>query len=320
MSKIIILHNKIQNNTEDEIDVLAQRDLVQAVCQKLGHEVSSASVGDDIYTDLKKIQSQSPDIIFNLVESGWGKGELLYVAPALLNALKIPYTGVPLDALFLTTNKVLAKKMMRLHHIPTADFYAIGEINRLTPEKTYIVKPIWEEASVGIDTDSVFTLKETSKVEKLKKLSSSHYFIEEYIEGREFNISLLATENGHEVLPPAEMIFSSYFDDKPKVVGYKAKWDETSEEYKQTNRRFGTLDDNGLLKNMILQSCDLCWNSFNLHGYVRVDLRVDDNNQPYILEINGNPCISNDSGFVAALNEAGYHHEYMIKQILKDLN
>jgi D-alanine-D-alanine ligase len=320
VNKIIILHNQIENNTQDELDVLDQRDLVKEVCQRLGYEVVSMTIGDDIQEDIKKVQAQKPNIVFNLVESSWGKGELLYFAPAVLNSLKIPYTGVPIDALFLSSNKVLAKKLMRLYNLPTADFFAVDEINKLDTTKTYIVKPIWEEASVDIDTDSVFKLNETEKLKKLTQLSSSHYFIEEYIDGREFNVSMIADKNGVEVLPPAEMIFSSFFDNKPRVVGYKAKWDENSEEFKQTNRSFGTLENNSLLKNRISEVCRESWKAFNLHGYARIDFRVDIKDNLYILEINGNPCIAPDSGFVAAIYFAGYDNETMVKRILEDIN
>lgn len=318
--KIVILYNKIQNNTRDEIDVLDQRDLVQEACRNLGYEALSMPVGNNIYDDIQQVKAQNPDIIFNLVESGWGKGELLYIVPALLNALKMPYTGVPLDALFISTNKVLAKKFMRLNDLPTSDFFTISEINQLDASKTYIVKPIWEEASVGIDTDSVFKIGETKKTKRIAQLSPSHYFIEQYIDGREFNVSILAHKNGLEVLPPAEMIFSSFFDNKPKVVGYKAKWDENSDEFKQTNRAFGTLENKLSLKNKILEVCTQSWKAMNLHGYARVDLRVDNKDNVYILEINGNPCIAPDSGFVAAINQAGYTIQSMVKRILEDLN
>jgi D-alanine-D-alanine ligase len=321
MSKnIIILHNQIRNNTEDELDVLDQRDLVKEACHKLGHTVTCMTVGDDIQKDLKKVQTKNPDLVFNLVESSWGKGELLYFAPAILNSFKIPYTGVPLDALFVSTNKVLAKKLMRLYNLPTANFFAIDELNKLDPAKTYIVKPIWEEASVGIDTDSVFKLTESEKIKKITQLSSAHYFIEEYIDGREFNVSIIADGKRSEVLPPAEMIFSSYFDNKPKVVGYKAKWDENSEEFKHSYRAFGTLKNNISLNNNILKICNESWKAFNLHGYARIDFRVDRNDNLYILEINGNPCIAPDSGFVAAINYAGYSNEKMVERILEDIN
>ena len=318
--KIVILYNQILSNAPDEIDVINQLNLVKKACETLNCRVVCHSVGCNLMDDMEKVRNEQPDIVFNLVESLWGKGELIYVAPAILNSLKIPYTGVPLDALFMTTHKVLAKKIMRFNHIPTADYFSIDELERLDKDKTYIAKPIWEEASVGISDDFIFNPQEKTKLERIKKLPGSHYFVEEFIDGREFNVSMLAHENGVEILPPAEMIFDRYFDDKPKIVGYKAKWDTNSEEYKQTCRSFDTLADNQKLNKNLVLICRESWNAFNLKGYVRIDFRVDTNDTVYVLEINGNPCIASDSGFIAAAGHAGYDHKTVINRILKDLN
>ncbi len=320
MKKVIILHNQIKNNTPDELDVLVQKELVSEACVGLGYEVKSLTLGDNLKKDLENLVSSKPDLVFNLVEAIWGKGELIYLAPAILTAYKIPYSGVPLDALFVTTNKVLAKKMMLKDDLPTAPFFAINEMHLLDSQKTYIVKPIWEEASVGISEEFIFTLADVDKVNQIKKMSFSQYFIEEFIDGREFNVSIIAGNNGPEVLPPAEMIFSDYFNDKPKIVGYKAKWDETSDEYKQTNRSFGTLDKHSPIYNRIFEICEKSWKVFNLHGYVRIDFRVDKWDNVYILEINGNPCIAPDSGFIAATEYAGYSRLQVVDRILNDLN
>jgi len=318
--KIVILYNELISNTPDELDVISQRDLVKEACENLNHEVVCLTVGNHLMNDIERVREEKPDLVFNLVEATWGKGELIYFAPALLNSFKLPYSGVPLDALFVTTNKVLAKKLMRYNNLPTADFFAMNELDELHPDKTYIAKPIWEEASVGISADYIFKTSEKNKMEMIQQLSVSHYFVEEFIDGREFNVSILADKNGLEVLPPAEMIFSGYFDDKPKIVGYKAKWDEDSEEYKQTNRAFGTLENNQKLKEKLRTICEQAWTVFNLKGYVRIDFRVDTDDNVYILEINGNPCISPDSGFVAAIQQLGYTNEMMITRILADLN
>ncbi|MFH2057317.1 MAG: ATP-grasp domain-containing protein [Pseudomonadota bacterium] len=318
--KIVVLHNQICNNTPDEIDVLSQRDLVKDACIKLGFDVLCLTVGDDLQNDIQTVALENPEIVFNLVESTWGKGELIYFAPAILNSLKIPYTGVPLDALFVTTNKVLAKKTMQLNHLPTADFFSMDDLDQLDPKKTYIAKPIWEEASLGISPDYIFNTTQTDKLKTISHLSSCHYFIETFIEGREFNVSILADKNMAEVLPPAEMIFSSYFDDKPKIVGYKAKWDQTSEEYKQTNRVFGTLENTPALKDTLIEICAKSWDVFNLKGYARIDFRVDEKDNVYILEINGNPCISDDSGFIAATRQAGYSVETIISRIIENIS
>ena len=320
MKKVIILHNTIESNKPDEIDVLAQKDLVYKACANLGYEVTCLTIGNDLKNDLNLVSALKPHIVFNLVEAVWGKNELIYFVPAILNTLKIPYTGVSLESLFITTNKVLAKKQMLKNDLPTPFFCELTEMHLLDPQKTYIVKPIWEEASVGILEESVFKLSEIKKVNSIKKLSHRQYFIEEFIDGREFNISLLSGKEGPEVLQPAEMIFSEYFNDKPKIVGYDAKWDETSEAFKHTNRSFETLNDQPDLKNKLIDICGRCWNAFNLSGYVRIDLRIDESGNIYILEINGNPCISPDSGFIAATQIDGYSNEEVIKRILNDLN
>lgn len=173
---------------------------------------------------------------------------------------------------------------------------------------------------MGISADFIFSPADASKLSNIKQLSSTHYFVEEYIDGREFNVSLLSSGAGMEVLPPAEMVFSKYFDDKPKIVGYKAKWDEQSEEYKQTNRSFATLANDEPLKDKIVSVCLETWDAFKLKGYVRIDFRMDASDNLYILEVNGNPCISPDSGFVAAIQEAGYTTEEMVRRILEDTN
>ncbi len=221
--KVVILHNQIVNNTADEVDVLEQRDLVATSCKKLGFSVECLTVGDDLKSDIEKVKAAKPDIVFNIVESTWGKGELIYFAPAVLNSLKIPYTGIPLDALFISTNKVLAKNMMSLYDLPTADYFSIDEVDLLNPDKTYIVKPIWEEASVGIDADSVFCFSDKEKINKITQLPSSQYFIEEFISGFEFNVSVLAEELALENLnkdpEKSAYIFNiAEFEDRP--VGF----------------------------------------------------------------------------------------------------
>lgn len=318
--KIIILHNAIVKNTPDELDVLSQRNLVNEACLELGHSTIIMEVGHSLIDDLKSVVRNKPDLVFNLVEATYGKGELLYFTPAILNSFNIPYTGNPVDSLFITTNKVLSKKIMRSHALPTADFFSISEIYRLPPFQQYIVKPIWEDASVGISEDFIFFPSETKKIEAISRLSQNHFFIETYIDGREFNISILADKDTPKILTPAEMIFSDYFNDKAKIIGYKAKWDENSDEYQGTQRSFSSLLDDVALYNSLMSVCVKTWSIFNLHGYARIDFRVDAQKNIYILEINGNPCIAPDSGFIAACHHVGISNKQIIEKIINDPN
>ena len=122
------------------------------------------------------------------------------------------------------------------------------------------------------------------------------------------------------MLPPAEIIFRDYPEGKHKVVGYTAKWDADSFEYNNTVRSFEFKKDDDPLLDDLKALCINCWNKFRMKGYVRVDIRLDENNVPFVLEIKSNPCISPDAGFIAAAGKAGLDYEKVIERIIKDIN
>ncbi len=318
--KVVILHNAVYGSSNpDEADVLHQVDLVSKALSALGYLPEAFPLQNDLFHDLEAVKECNPLFVFNLVESVFHKGELLYMGPALLNAMKIPYTGVPVEGLFLTTNKVLTKKILASNNIPTPGFFAPGEVDRLKPGTSYLLKPVSEDGSVGLDEDAVFTAGNTTMTEKISRLPSSHYFIEEYIEGREFNISILGGKGRRDILPPAEMLFHGYPEGKPRILGYKSKWDESSAEYKNTTRAFGTLSQQSSLHRELIRLTEACWECFDLKGFARVDFRVDQNDHPFVIEINGNPCISPDSGFIAAASQAGFSGTDVIARIIEEL-
>jgi len=319
--KVVILHNRIEGtSTPDQADVLKQVKLVSQSLNWLGHQIKIMEMDENLRLDIQNILQEMPDVVFNLVESVFSKNELLYLAPALLQAFKIPYTGASVESLFLTTNKVLAKDQMKQAGIPTPHWYKADNFNRLSQEKKYILKPIREDGSVGLDAKAVFKPSDTDSMRQLSNIDPSNFFIEEYIEGKEFNISLLTHPDGPEVLSPAEMLFIDFPEDKEKIVSYDAKWNPNTFEYGHTRRIFHRIDEKGELiwkmRNIALQ----CWEVFGLKGYARVDIRVDREGNPFVLEINANPCISPDSGFITAALETGYTPRIVIKRILTDIN
>jgi D-alanine-D-alanine ligase len=319
-SKVIILYNAVDVNANpDEADVLHQVDLVSEALAELGYLPESFPLGNNLKSDLDKIKARQPLFVFNLVESVFDKGELLYIGAALLNALKIPFTGVPVDGLFLTTNKVLTKKLLKYNRIPTPAYFTVDELHLLKPGTRYLLKPVSEDGSVDLDEDSVFTMEQKEMLEKISHLSSSHYFIEEYIEGREFNLSILGGKGKADVLAPAEMVFHNYPEGKPHILGYTAKWDESSMEYKNTTRSFDSLSPQSPLYRKMVRLARKCWTCFGLKGFARVDFRVDEQDNPYVIEINGNPCISPDSGFIAAAHREGLSNREIIGRIVEDI-
>jgi D-alanine-D-alanine ligase len=318
-NRCLILYNEpAPDALPDELDVLDQVNFIGATLQGLGYDVGRLGITDDFMHQVAGLANEGYDFIFNLVESVGQKAEILYFIPALLNMHHIPYTGCPVEGTFVTASKVLARRFMKASGIPVAGGFRVSEANSMEPGRKYILKPVWEDGSLGISEESVFTFNGTPP-EILNDKNDNHWFIEEFIEGREFNVSILAGPDGPEMLPPAEMIFHDYPDDIPRIVSYKAKWVEDTFQFEHTRRSFpGDLSDR-LLGN-IREATVACWHTFGLKGYARVDIRTDANENVYVLEVNANPCISPDSGFISAAVHAGYTHEEIISHIINDLN
>ena len=315
----VLLYNKLSEKPkEDEMDVIRQMQHISRALRKLEYIPYRVPFSIDLAEAIKTLENINPAVVFNLVEMLEGTGKLLYFGPSILNYLHLPYTGVPLEAMFLTTSKILTKKQLKLLNINTSGFYMMDELNKLQPGKMYIVKPIWEDGSLGLDEHCIFSGGDKAYIEKIKHYHKNSFFIEDYIEGREFNLSILGGNDGPQVMPPAEILFVDYPNGKHKIVGYNAKWTEDSFEYNHTPRTFNyKKSDEELLSRLKIMALQ-CWNGFELKGYVRVDFRVDREGIPYVLEINGNPCISPESGFVAATKKAGLKFPRVIERIIED--
>ena len=322
LNRIIILHADIPEDApEDEKDVFQQVKSVSDAITEMDFKPVALPISLNLEKAREDIEKIKPKAIFNLVESLAGTGRFIYMAPALLEFLKIPFSGAGSETMILTTNKILTKERLKSSDIATPDWLIqpknIAEIQFDPP---YIVKPVNEDASVGLDETSYASTRD--KAIELLKMNGDTYgtcFIEKYIEGREFNISILADSAGPFVLPPAEIKFVDFPENKPHIVGYRAKWEMDSFEYRNTIRTFDfDKKDKSLIKKLSRISLD-CWYLFRLHGYARVDFRVDSAGHPWVLEINANPCISPDSGFIAAANEAGLNYTDVIRRILSDI-
>lgn len=317
MKKVLILHNRIsENSTEDELDVIEQVNLVSKSLKELRYTVKVLEFDLNLEKVVKNIQKIKPDIIFNLAESIYNKGEFAYLATSILGYLDIPFTGSPLIPMFNCSNKLLAKKELERIRVLTPNYFTLDNLMNLKPGRKYILKPVWEEGSLDLDEHCIFDGDDMEFIESIRRKNKDYYFVEEFIEGRELNVSIIGTRKGPKVLPIAEMIFN-YPEDKPKIMGYKAKWTEDSFEYNNTVRTFD-IPDGYRFKTEIEEICKDIWNDLGLKGYVRVDFRLDSINKPYVIDINLNPCISESGGFYAACLEDGYSYNEMIQQILNE--
>ena len=319
--RIAILHGEVPENApEDEQDVLVEVATVAQSLDRLGYETARVVFSMDIPRALSDLRRIKPALVFNLVESVQGQGRLIHLAPAALESAGIPYTGSPTEAVFLTSHQVLAKKALRGAGIATPAWFAGERGEGLPGPGRFILKSVWEHASIGLDGESIVEADDPAelrkRIEERAGPLKGEVFAEAFVEGREFNISLLEGPDGPEVMPHAEILFVDYPEGKPRVVDYKAKWDEESFEYSHTPRSFDfPASDAGLLSSLSEISKE-CWRLFGLRGYARVDFRVDAEGRPWVLEINVNPCLSPDGGFHAALERAGLNTEAVVERIL----
>lgn len=320
MKKILLLINQMSDHpTEDEMDVLVQAEAVEKALDELGFTHQREYFSLDLNRTRIILQKIAPDIVFNLVESVDGKGALIHLCTSLLEAYGIPFTGSGTFSLIVTTDKARAKNILADNKIPTPGWIIPGvDFEKPVPDKQYIIKPVWEDGSTGITDESIVTGKILENKKLLADLKKKGYFLETFIPGREFNLSVVSGKEGPVVLPAAEMQYLDYPAGKPKILNYASKWDSGSFEYQKTIRTFEIPDrDKNLIGKMSYLSKQ-CWDVFEINGYMRVDFRVDDQDNPFVLEVNANPCLSPDAGFAASCAAGGINFTAMVERIVND--
>jgi D-alanine-D-alanine ligase len=321
MKKVLILINKISDHpSEDELDVLIQAEAVEKSLHELGYEIRREFFDVDLRNIISILKQDPPELVFNLVETVDKKGELIHFPPSLLESYNVPFTGSGSFALMLTTNKIRTKKILKANGLPTPEWFVHNHTGKPDKRKKYIIKPAWEDGSAGITDSSIITGNQVDLEKLSREMKMKNIFIEEYIHGREFNMSVISGKNGPEVMPVAEMQYLDFPADKPRILNYASKWDSDSFEYSHTIRTFEIPESDRDLSLSMTNITRRCWDLFELRGYARVDFRVDENKRPYILEINTNPCLSPDSGFPAACFKAGFSYTEMINRIIQDIH
>jgi D-alanine-D-alanine ligase len=323
--KVVVLHGEVPAEAgRDEQDVLVQAEHVSRSLAGKGYKPVMLSVSADFSILIEHLNILQPDFVFNLVESILGQGRLIHLAPSILDYLRVPYTGSGAEAIFLTSQKLVAKELLQLSGLDTPPWIVPDRPSAMPfMPGFYVIKSVWEHASVGLDEDSIVSVQNEKKLHVLMKSKRNRLggdcFAEVFIPGREFNLSLLAGADGPDVLPPAEIRFDAYPPGKHRVVDYRAKWEEDSFEYRHTPRTFEFTDEDTLLLRKLKEMAMACWKLFDLKGYARVDFRVDQAGRPWILEINANPCLSPDAGFFAAARQARLGFDTVLERIIADI-
>jgi D-alanine-D-alanine ligase len=317
--RILILHSDVPADAPpDEMDTLVTAQAVAEAVRQHGHQASAAAFAAGPAALKTLIESAAPDVVFNLVESVHGDGLLAALAPAMLERLGVAYTGAGAACLALTSDKILSKRVLRAAGLPTAEWAEPPSWAGLVAERRYIVKSVTEDASLGLDDGAVVAGADVAaRAGRSRARHGGRWFAEAYLEGREFNVALLEDGQRLRVLPIPEMRFEAWERDRPRIVGYAAKWDDSSSDALNTVRAFGLEEEEPVLAGALAGLAREVWTLFAMRGYARIDLRIDANGAPMILEVNPNPCLEPRAGFAAAAREAGYSHADLVECILQ---
>jgi len=248
-------------------------------------------------------------VVFNLVEALEGEVHDAGFVPAVCRALGREPTGNDAAALTLCLDKGQTKAALAASGVPTplAVVVPLHGAPGHAPPGTVVVKPVQADASEGIDEAAVVDGDDAAAVAAAVARAHREFqqpaLVEQFIAGREINVSLIERAGRLEVLPLAEIDFSAFPPGKPQIVGYAAKWQTNSFEFHNTPRIIpAPLPE--AVADAVRGQARAAWHAAGCQDYARVDLRVDGTGQPYVLEINPNPDIAPDAGFAAALEAA----------------
>jgi D-alanine-D-alanine ligase len=318
---VAILHNLPDAHAPDAADVLDQVQVVEDALAQAGTACQRFALPAD-WPGLSRVWDSllafRPSVVFNLVEAVGEDSRGQARITGLLELCGLRFTGSDSLALAQTTDKALAKAVLAAQGLATPRWQVVRQMPLVvdTPGP-WIIKPLGEDASVGIDEAAFVGPAEDPLprlVEKFQRFGSQGLLLETFVEGREFNVSLLERGLGQvAALPPAEIKFEAWPAGQPRLLTYRAKWDPTAFEYQHTQRAF--LPPGPLAQE--LQALALrCWQAFRLRGYARVDFRQDQAGKLWVLEVNANPCLSADAGFMAAVREQGMTPRAAMGEIL----
>lgn len=301
-------------------------DEVSRVARNMGANVEHVPLSHDPTEMLGRVSSLRADVVVNLAESWAGRARYEPAIAWMFELLRVPYTGASPRSLALCLEKPLTRALFASCAVPVPEGWVVAsEDARCDPRLfenhvSWIVKPAAQDASHGIDATSVVGTEcaMRDRVKYLLRRGLGPALIERYIEGREFNVSIVEMDGlAARVLPVAEIDFTHFPTGIPQILTFAAKWDEVSEEYRGSKSILASeLDD--ALRSEIERVALAAWHALELRDYARVDMRVDRRGRPFVIDVNPNPDLSRGAGLSLAAERAGMTYEQMVTGILRN--
>ncbi len=286
--------------------------------KKSGH-TPFYEVLDGTQESLLGLAQVEADLIFNLTESYRGDDTKDTNIAAYLELLGKRYTGAGPEALYLAQDKPLAKKIFSFHGIATPVFATVfrGRLEHAHDIRfPLIVKPAREDGSIGIEFSAVVnSIKELmERIDALHVELDSPVLLEEYIEGREIYVGILGNDKP-EVLPIVELDLSRLPEGTPKIAGTEVKWEKESDAYRKTKPFFPEdLDEETVSR--IQATAVAAYQALKLRDYGRIDLRLDGEGKPYVLEVNPNPYLLPRAELALAAKKSGRGYAELVNELV----
>lgn len=290
---------------------------------RIGHQVEPIEVDKRVEPLVTALGRAQPDLVVNIAESFAGKSALESNVAALLNLMGLRYTGSSPSGLMLAGDKILAKKMLAFHGIRTPRFATVYRGALDWAENLHfpvIVKPPQEDASVGLTSASVVhELKELlEQMHAMQSEFSQPVLVEEFVDGREFYVGVLGNVNAT-ALPVIEMDFSKFPTDRPRMASWDAKWGDDSgggAEFEGTSSIFPEQLPEDLLERLNAAAVD-AFHALRLRDYGRIDLRVNDAGEAFVIEVNPNCYLERESEFARAAARGGLEYDALVERIIE---
>jgi D-alanine-D-alanine ligase len=320
--KVAILYNiPGEGSSRSKIEMEAELEVLETV---EGAKLSLEAKGIEaipLGCSLEALFSlRSFDLVFNLAE---GFGDDLRAEPnvaGFIELLGVPYTGSPPGALEVARDKHLSKLVLEREGIATPRFLLFrNQDDQFSLDFPVIIKPVLEDASIGITSDSIVSDEDDLRVKVARILETYRQpvLVEEYVAGREMNAALIIGPDGAEVLPISEIVFNLP-EGAPRILGFEAKWLEESPFFQNTVPLCPAPLEPDLKERIEMLAKQAC-SALGVENYARVDFRIrDGDGEPFVIEVNPNPCINpSGSGFARAAAAAGLDYTTLIERIAR---
>jgi D-alanine-D-alanine ligase len=324
-TRVAIVYNEPHHSRYDVFSegkaVLGVLEAVEAVHRallELDFDVTRVPLTPPLERAKRRLRNINTDLVFNLFEGFCGSPETEVVLPKILSEMGIPSTGCPTSALKLGLDKAKMKLILKVAGIRTPDFQLLnpGTLNWFRLDYPCIVKPRCEDASHGLSPGSV--VNDFASLERQIGLLSKRYsggaMVEEFIDGREFNATILGNSEYH-VLPVSEIVY--YLPSgMPRILTFAAKWEPDSPYFKGT-KVVCPAEVETEERERIADTAVAAFLILGGQGYARVDMRMDHEGQVNVIEVNPNPDISPGSGAVRQAEAVGMTYTQLIGKIVQ---